>query len=445
MVTSGPYLNAPQKQAEKNDISTAFADLGLDGTVVHPDDDPEAINRVVQQAAYFSLFSIPNPSSPSAAIPLVPLTTALAIGFTVHEGLHRFEVREPKPNAACGFRVSKAISKDYVASVHLRMIPMPNNFEAAADRLPPPTILLPFLSQRFCALDGKLDFLDSQGSGFRAFGCGRTFPATVEGTSQIRLASVLDITEGFGQLAGVQGIGIVSGEIEPPSGFAFNTLFRIIDTAGNLQARTAVKPLIPIDDPTPDTVFMPFLSEPDPSRPLRVSPARNGKHVLIEIAEKLRLVQLNFDVGEREGIRSHTTTGPIIGTHKATLILDLTDSGPVIPAYSRNSEFSFFDGDRNSIGSLKADLSEARVFPTKLPGLRTPVMRIGGIAPTIEGTGQFKGPVGMVSVNGIFSLATGAVSTMYMIRLSDPLGRFQPLTQRRHEFIRPAVENRDGE
>jgi hypothetical protein len=32
----------------------------------------------------------------------------------------------------------------------------------------------------------------------------------------------------------------------------------------------------------------------------------------------------------------------------------------------------------------------------------------------------------MVSVNGAFSIATGAVSTLYMVRLSDPLGVFRP-------------------
>jgi hypothetical protein len=383
----------------------------------------------VRQASYISLFSIPDPSSPSTAIPLIPGIQALAAGFTVNEGLHRFEVSEPEPNAVCGFRVRTSISKEYVARVHLKMIPMPNNFEAAADRVPPPTILLPFLSQRFCALDGRLDFLDGEGSGFSAFGCGRTFPARVSGASQIRLASVLDIGEGFGRLAGFQGIGIVSGEIEPPGGFAFNTLFRLIDPAGKLQAHTAVPPLRSIDDPVPNTAFMPFLSEPDPDYPLTTRLSSDGKHIFIQLSEVLRPVRLNFEVGTREGIRTHTTVGPMVGKHRATLILDVSGPNQVIPAYSKNGEFSFFDRENKPIGVLKADFFEARIFPTTLPSLRTPILRIGGIAPTLSGTGQFKNPVGMISLNGAFNLFTGAISSMYMIRLSDPLGVFRSSTR----------------
>ena len=387
------------------------------------------LDRALPEAAYFSLFSLPDPASPTRPIPLVPFAPALAIGFSVHEGLHRFEIQGREPNPVCGFKVSKAIGHDFVARVDMQMTPMPNNFQGAADRVPPPTLLLPFLSQRFCALDGSLQFLDGEGSGFRAFGCGRTFPANVGGRAQIRLAAVLDITEGFGRLAGLRGTGIVSGDTQPPSNFAFAVLFRVVDPAGRLLARAPVEPLPP-DDPKPDTSFLAFLSEPDPRSPLRAESSPDGTRLFVNISERLRLVDISFNVNKPAGLRSRTAVGPVVGTHRSTLILDLSrggmnSPGAVIPAFSRGGEFRFFDKDNNPVGSFKADLFEGRVFPTEAPGAGSPFYRIGGIAPPTEGRGQFKDPVGMVSVNGAFDLATGSVSTLYVVRLSDPLSLFR--------------------
>jgi hypothetical protein len=378
-------------------------------------------DRLLRQAAYFSLFSMPEASSPSEPIPLVPFIPALAIAFTVNEGLHRFEVSEPPPGPLCGFRVSKTIGKDYVAKVHMQMTPMPNYFEAAADRVPPPTLLLPFLSQRFCALDGSFEFQDAAGSGFRAFGTGRTFPA-----AQTRLAAVIDITEGYGALAGLAGTGIVNGFIQPPTGFAFSVLFRIVDPAGTLQAQAPLAPLDPAPDPVPDTVFMSFLAEPDPAQPLRAELAPGGTRLLVHISERLRLVELAFGIGPPK-LRASAAAGEIVGRHRWTLVIDLGDGQQVLPAFSRGSVFTFFDRAGTELGTLTADLAEARVFPTAVAGLASPLLRIGGIAPPTAGSGQFKDPVGMISVNGAFSLATGASSVLYMVRLSDPLGVFQPV------------------
>lgn len=388
-----------------------------------------ASDGAVQQAAYFALFSLPDPTSPTRPIPLIPFAPALAIGFSVHEGLHRFEIYGEEPNPVCGFRISKSISEHYVARVHMQMTPMPNNFEGAVNRVPPPTVLLPFLSQRFCALDGSLEFFDSERSGFRAFGCGRTFPATVNGASQVRLAAVLDITEGFGRLAGLRGTGIVSGETQPPSNFAFSVLFRLVDTQGNLVVQTPIASLPP-DDPKPDTAFLAFISEPDPDIPLRAVQSPEGKFLFVRIAERLRLVELSFEVNQPGGLRANTNRGPIVGRHRSTLILDISGGNmlnprAVIPAFSRGGQFWFFGKDKKPVGGFKADLFEGRVFPTETHREGTLFYRFGGIAPPTEGQGQFQNPIGMVSVNGAFNLATGAMSTLYLVRLSDPLGLFR--------------------
>lgn len=409
------------EEQEPASASTAVATLG---TTLAFGDDPAAIDRAVEQAAYFSLFSIPNPASPSTGIALIPFIPALSVGFSVHENMHRFEANVPEPSPDCGFRGSQAIGTEQVASVRMQMTPMPNNFQPGEGRVPPPTILLPFLSQRFTPLNGSFNFFDGQNSRFGAIGAGRTFPASVSGTLQTRLAAVIDATHGSGALAGLPATGIVIGDIEPPGGFHFNVMFRVMDPGGTLQTRAPLPPLKSPSNPEPGTVFMPFLAEPDPDDPLTAQQSPDGKYLFVRIVERLRLVYASFEVGP-PGLRSRAATGAIVGRHSMTLILDQSLQTDVIPGFSKGGEFSFFDEDRNPIGGFKADLFEARVLSTQLPGLLTPISRIGGFAIPTEGSGQFVDPVGMVSVNGAFSLATGALSTIYMVRLSDPLGRFR--------------------
>jgi hypothetical protein len=109
-----------------------------------------------------------------------------------------------------------------------------------------------------------------------------------------------------------------------------------------------------------------------------------------------------------------------------TLIFDPDFPKEVIPLYSSNSEFRFFTAaERLPIGTLRADLFEGRAFRTALPQLARPFFRITGFGPFTGGTGQFKDLVGMVSLNGALSLAPGAVSSMYMLRIADPAGRFR--------------------
>jgi hypothetical protein len=93
--------------------------------------------------------------------------------------------------------------------------------------------------------------------------------------------------------------------------------------------------------------------------------------------------------------------------------------------FSTDSAFSFFaDGDK-PIGTLRADLFEARAFRTSSPALQQPYFRFAGFGPCGEGTGQFKEVKAQLTVNGALSLTPGVVSSMYMLRILDPLGRFR--------------------
>lgn len=399
--------------------------------------DRAATAALVKAGAYFSLFSVPNPASPNQPVPLIPqlgTETPLWIAFKVSEALHRFDVNEHVPTPNCGLRLRQAYSsQSTVARVSLEMVPMPNYFEAASDRTPAPTLLLPFLAQRFMPRDGSIHFDDAAQSGLDAEGAGHTYPTP---GSQPRLIAVLNELRGFGKLAGKHATGIVSGGITPPFAFNFSVLFRVVDPSGDLRARVPPGPIPAPADPTPQTqtnrgtTFIQVISEEDPAHPITIEPAADGKTARMTVTEKLRLVSLNFNV-DPPGLRSVTTVGAEVGRHRTTLVLNLseaggTEAGGVVPAYSQGDEFTFFDSAGRSIGGFEADTTEARLLPTVEAG--GAMLRLGGYALPTRGSGQFINPVGQVSINGALSPVTGTVSTLYIIRLEVPDAVFKVVT-----------------
>ena len=150
----------------------------------------------------------------------------------------------------------------------------------------------------------------------------------------------------------------------------------------------------------------------------------NSTKKCVDFVERLRLVDTNFDVGPGL-LKSHNVIGDVVGVKRTRLVFDPNDSSDTIPVYSVNSEFTFYaDGDK-PIGTLKADLFEARAFRTQSPELEQPYFRLVGFGPFIEGTGQFKDTEGLLTFNGALSVTPGAISGMYVLRILDPEHRFQ--------------------
>src|SRR5262249_52531715 len=161
------------------------------------------------------IFNLANPRKPNKPILLIPGVEFLITGVEVNEDLHRFEVKVEEPTLESGLRGGNRIGEP-VANVHIRWTPIPEDFEAAPGKYPPPTVLIPFCSKRFCMLEGQLTFKDAEQSGFRAFGTGRTFPAREEGKRVLRIGAVIDVLEGKGKLEGLAGAFVINGWIAPP-------------------------------------------------------------------------------------------------------------------------------------------------------------------------------------------------------------------------------------
>lgn len=301
----------------------------------------------------------------------------------------------------------------------------PDAFEAAPGLEPPPTELNPSVSQHFVMLDGHMTFKDRQGSGFRAFGTGRTLPVLLPGGPQLRIGAVIDILEGLGQLQGLVGTVVVNGYITPPNGLALNFIVRLPDPSGKLRAHSVIPPLQAISNSDPDTVFLTFLGEPDPNRTTTLNLGPGGQVLGSNVYERLRLVHINFALENEKGIRARITEGPIVATLSGTLIFNPMDPRPVIPIQTLNGLFTFFDNHGCPSGTLLANVIEGRAFRTVLPGAPMPVFRFGGFGPFLGGTGPFCGAVGMMSLNAIVSVFPRTLSNLYVLRVSDTDRRFR--------------------
>jgi hypothetical protein len=387
----------------------------------------DEVTRLLKSAAYFPIFNTPNPNSPNQPVPLIPgipfLQQYLMVAVQVNEELHRFEINVKEPTPQCGLRASNRVGEP-VANVHIRWTPMPENFEAAPNKLPPPTLLNPFCSQRFCMLEGQLTFKDRDGSGFHGFGTGRTFP--VSGSpGQLRIGAVIDILEGLGKFKGLAGTAVVNGYIQPPSNLALNLMVRIMDPKGTLKAHGHLTPLQPVADPDPTAVFMIFLGEPDPKEPVQLIFAPDGTILGSKVHELLRLVHLGFDLTSANDLRSKSSEGPIVGSVSATLYFNPMNPSPIQPIQTTEGVFSFFDRQRNVIGTINSNMIEGRAMRTELAGAPMPVFRFGGFGPVTGGTAEFSGVDGMMTMNSAISVFPRTLSNLYIFRLSDPDGRFR--------------------
>lgn len=380
------------------------------------------VSQLLKSAAYYSIFNVANPNNPNDPVLLIPGIKFLMTAVNVNEDLHRFEIKVGETDS--GIHALNRIGET-VANVHIRWTPMPDDFEAAPGKFPPPTILNPFRSQRFCMLEGQLAFKDKCGSGFHAFGTGRTFPSGMGLDNQLRIGAVIDILEGVGDFAGLAGTMVVNGYIKPPNDLALNLMVRIMDPQNKLRKRSSLRPIQVQNNPDPNTVFMAFIGEVDPSRPVRLNIAPDGQILGSQVFELLRLVELDFDIGQDGQLGSKTVEGPIVGSVEATLYFNPLEKLPVQPIQTTNGVFTFYDKNKQCIGTINSNMVEGRAMRTELKGAPMPVFRFGGFGPIDGGTGYFANAEGLMSMNSVVSVFPRTLSNLYVFRLSDTDGRFR--------------------
>jgi len=396
----------------------------------------EEVTALLNQAAYFSLFSLPNPNQANQATParlpfplslvkLVPFVSDLLLAsVSVHEASRRFSVRmidRGKDGLAAINRMGEEM-----ATVHIEWHPIPWNYAATSAQAPPQTILNITESQRFEMLGGQFSFNDARHSGFKGFGAGRTFPCFPRGLS-LRIGAVIDILEGFGDLQGCKGTVVVNGKISPPRQLALNLMVRVVDPDGRFQSPEPLPPLQEVSAADATATFLVFKGEVDSTRPVQLRMAPDGAILGSSVYERLRLLDTDFAFDGSGHLKSVANEGRIVGEVLANLHFNPLDKRSVIPIQTTEGLFRFWDEAGRELGTISSDMVEGRAFPTPLPGMPLPAFRFGGFGPISEGTGIFAQATGMMSMNSIISVFPRTLSNLYIFRLDDSVGRFAPL------------------
>jgi hypothetical protein len=295
--------------------------------------------------------------------------------------------------------------------------PMPDSFVAAPDRLPPPTPLAFDRPQRLGFYDLELAFGVGD-HGFRGFGTGRTFPRSNESAGgPVPFAAVVEPSSAWGRFADLPAAIVMEGSLEPPNRVRLRAMVRVMDPDGRVTTRHRVPPGRPRSGSGGLTLAL--LGEPDPERPVRLILGPGGLPVGSRVFERLRLVDLDFSVGEVRP-RARRAEGPVVGDVEAILVFDPLTRAPVVPIQTRRGVFRLLDGDGAVAGTLTADMVEGRGFPTRLDGAPAPVFRFGGFGPLLRGTGCFAGAAGMMTMDSAISVFPRTLSNLYLLQLDDP-------------------------
>ena len=390
------------------------------------------VSDLLRRASYFSLFSVHNPDISNRPIP-APGDPQSLVGIEVNENTHRFQIHVDLPRD--GRLTARDVLGEVAAHVHIDWMVIPDDFQAAPDRPPPPTPLSLTAGQRFTMMNGSFEFVDRDGSGMHGFGAGRTFPQLVGGQPRLVIGANIVMLEGLGRLAGLQGCAVVNGYIRPPQELFINIMLRVMDPTDRLDSPWPLEPIQPQPNPDPDAVFMTFLGEQDPDRPTTLNVGSDGSLLGSNVHELLRLVDVGFDLGPTEGsLRTRSRTGPVVGRLATQLFFDPLDPAhpgtavSPVPYWTRHGKLELFEEEERLLGTLDVDVVEGRGFVSELPGAPMPVYRLVGFGPFVAGSGLFSGVDGMLSMNGAVSVFPRTLSNLYVLRIEDPEGRFRAAT-----------------
>lgn len=383
----------------------------------------DELQRLVDRAAYFNVFSQSGSRSSEAAIRDGGGGGGI-IGFRIDEELKRFVVTVQPPTAEGGFKAENKVGESIGRFGH-RWVLCPDDYVALPGREPPPTTLDPTRSQRFIMLDGVCTFGNGK-DGFRGFGAGKTFPVTFGGRTELLAATVGTILEGFGSFKKhTDGTYLHCGRLTPDGGFTGNMALRVMDTQGSLRTTSGLSSLKTEPFPEHDTTYIVFRGQAVESDPVTPRIGPDGQLRGLTVVQGLRLISLASGSGIR-GPRSAARIGQVIG--KITAHVDFNPTAPggtalnPIP-FTTFDEFEFTDPQGRDIGMLTADTSEGRVFNIAVGGQGG--IRFGGVGRILNGTGPFQGMEGLMTDNSVVIFNPHVSASLYVLRVYDPDGRFR--------------------
>ena len=388
----------------------------------------DTVVQLLDQAAFLTMFSIPAKGR-SGVIP--SRNGAGIVGMKIREQLHRFSL-SMEPPSRDGVTTHNLIGEQLARWEHRWMF-APDGFPALPGREVPETIFDPSRSQRFVMFDSVCTF-ENRNDGFRGFGTGRTYPMHAGGQPQLYAAAVGSILEGFGRFKGHEGTYTYCGSLSQQEGFTGSVLCRVVDPHGDLRSESSLPSLEAWPNPESGITYLSFRGQKkDRSQKTAYNFGSDGQVAGLNVHQQIRQVQL--DVASRGhgrgGVRSVMNVGPVIGSMNARILFNLLNPGAPgtalspIPFQSYN-EYTFSSTDGRTIGTIVADGGEGRTFNLQLSGAPgQQALRFGGFGPIVKATGVFAGMEGLMVDNSVVGVAPHALSTLYILRVNDPDGKYR--------------------
>ena len=396
----------------------------------------EAVQHLLDQAAYFNMFSVPDESKDSAP------NSAYDGCIQICERLHRFIAFLSSPTRGGAGAVNNSMG-ERVARFEHRWVFIPDDFRALPGKEPPGTPFDDCRSQRFVMLDSICTF-DNGRDGFRGFGTGRTYPIDLNGKRHLLAAAVGNIEEGFGKFEGHEGTYTYSGTLSAERGFTGNLMCRVMDAEGKLRSEGGLPDLQPVAFPETGVIYVVFRGQKKPRQKTSYLFSREGLPEGLYLEPQIRTMQTDFAAGREASPRSIVNVGPVIGKLTAWIYFNLLNPGATGTATSPTSfedydDYVFFDRSGNEIGGFAFDggagssvghaapvPGEGRSFNLKLAGAPgQAALRFGGFGLLVNGRGKFDGIQGMLSHNAAVGISPHALSTVFVARILDPDGKYR--------------------
>jgi hypothetical protein len=388
--------------------------------------DPSAnfLQRVIDEAAYFNLFSTAD-GGPSN--PVIRDSSGSVIGMQVRERLHRFCVSVAPSSPERPMKARNVVGEPAGRFSHRWML-APDDWEATPDRDPPPTPLDPSRSQRFVMMDSVCAFREGD-DGFQGFGTGRTLPGRdSSGNTKILITAVGTILKGFGKFSGHDaGTYVYCGSLTATNTFQGNVLLRVMDPQLDLQTDADVYEFAQQTDPEPGVTYLMFRGQAVPSDSVTPALGADQQPTGLIVVQGLRLLELDFKTKGPGGLQSIAKVGGSIGQITATVTFDISAPGgsnlDPIP-FLADDQFVFFDrhGAPNA-GGFHANSTEGRVFKALLVG--QPAIRFGGTGEILSGSGPLAGMTGLMTDNSVVSFTPHVSASVYLLRVDDPQRKFR--------------------
>jgi hypothetical protein len=387
-----------------------------------------AVEELLEGSVYLDTIVTSRRGAKNVALPLPGSSNPSAI-----TGLQWFGQAQPltiKATAAHGGLRGAATVGSSRSGLSLRWVLAPEDEYALPYKQPLPTLFDSRGSQRFTLMDAEFRLDEAGRNTFHGFGAGRTYPAVVAGEDQLWLGACGKILSGTGVFANVEASFVLNGRITPPDELGFELLIRILTPA---PGQPAGGPLglkgvsaLGAKGPLAGSTYVTLLGAPDPSTPIRQDFTPDGAMTGASVAELLRLVRVQYDLGnDGKSLRAHYAAEDWIAGRLTTKIRfnpfdPKTPGTPLspLPWYTEDTTITFFDRQGQELGTIDANIDEGRGFLTQYPGFPGPVFNLVGFGPFAGGTGAFADSQGMLSVNAGVSVDPATLSNLYVLRLA---------------------------